>query len=380
MAVIRESQGGAGEAQGESQAPRARKWQAIVRKGGYSLSRVFWQKREAETWARRVEDAIVSATPAAPFDRAAWLRRPTSALAPAVDDSRPHPGWTLARAFGHYGDTVTPAKKGGDQELRRVAMWEAHPLGAKRLDALTTADLQDYADTRLAAGRAASTVRLDIMVVRALYRDAGRAWGLAGLRNPAVDLRLPAPAPGRQRRLEDAHEDHGEGEEARLRAALAAAPSGPEMLDLMDVALETGMRQGEILALTKGQLRRVRGARFVEQPDSKNGHPRRVVLSTRAVAILDRRAQGKGPEARLFTMMGADLRQRWNAARKKAKVDGFRWHDLRHEALSRMAGMGLTIGELQAQSGHRTAGVLLRYVNARPQDVAEKLVRAGLVG
>ena len=50
-----------------------------------------------------------------------------------------------------------------------------------------------------------------------------------------------------------------------------------------------------------------------------------------------------------------------------------RFHDLRHEALSRMAGMGLTIGELQAQSGHTTAQILLRYVNARAGDIAKKL-------
>ena len=52
---------------------------------------------------------------------------------------------------------------------------------------------------------------------------------------------------------------------------------------------------------------------------------------------------------------------------------GFRFHDLRHEALSRMAGLGLTIGELQAQSGQRTAQILLRYVNAKPSEIAKKL-------
>lgn len=361
MAVLRESQVAAG-----------RKWQAIVRKGGFSLSRVFWQKREAEAWARRAEDAIVSATPASPFDRAAWLSAPVASLVPPVDDARPHRGWTLGRALRHYGDTVSCGKKGGDQELRRIAAWRAHALAAGRLDELTAAHLQDHVDARLASGRAASTVRLDVMLLRALYRDAARVWNMEGLGNPAAAVRLPSHAPGRQRRLEDGHEDDA-GDEARLRAALAGVPSGAEMLDLLDVALETGMRQGEILSMTAGQLRRVRGVRFVEQPDSKNGQPRRVTLSTRAAAVLDRRAQGKGPAARLFAMTGADLRQRWTAARNKAGVEGFRWHDLRHESLSRMAALGLTIGELQAQSGHRTAAVLLRYVNARVQDVAKKL-------
>lgn len=355
----------------ESQTARGRKWQAIVRKGGFSLSRTFWQKREAEAWARRCEDAVASATPAAPFDRVAWVSGPVPD-GPAVDDTRPHTRWTLDRALEHYAEHVTPKKKGSDQELRRIARWRAHALATKRLDELTAAHLQDHADDRLAAGRAASTVRLDVMVLRALYRDAARLWNLEGLGNPGGSVRLPAPASGRQRRLEDGHEEDA-GEEARLRAALAGMPSGAEMLDLLDVALETGMRQAEVLGLKAGQLRRVRGTRYIEQPDSKNGQPRRVTLSTRAAAILDRRAEGRDPAARLFTMGGPDLRQRWNVARRKARVEGFRWHDLRHEALSRMAGLGLTIGELQAQSGHRTAAVLLRYVNARVQDVAKKL-------
>ena len=54
-------------------------------------------------------------------------------------------------------------------------------------------------------------------------------------------------------------------------------------------------------------------------------------------------------------------------------MQDFRFHDVRHEALSRMADMNMTLGELQAQSGHRTAQMLMRYVNARPKDILAKL-------
>jgi integrase len=50
-----------------------------------------------------------------------------------------------------------------------------------------------------------------------------------------------------------------------------------------------------------------------------------------------------------------------------------KFHDLRHEGLSRMANRNLTLGELQAQSGHRTAQVLMRYLNARVVEVRRKL-------
>ena len=103
-----------------------------------------------------------------------------------------------------------------------------------------------------------------------------------------------------------------------------------------------------------------------EQPDCKNSDPRHVTLSMRAAVIIRWRAEGKAPDELLFPWKPADLRQRWNVARKKAGVLDFRWHDLRHEGLSRMADKGMHIGMLSAQSGHRTVAVLKRYLNAKP--------------
>lgn len=347
-----------------------RKIQAIIRKGGYSLSRTFWRTGQAHDWARRVEDAIASAIPAQPFKRDEWLHNIPDSK--EVDDSKPHAGWMLKRALEHYGEHVSPMKKGHEQERKRLAKWQTHRLASKRLDTVTTAELQAHVDERIRAGRSASTVRLEMMLLRAVYRDAASAWGMAGLVNPVAALKLPTPAAHRQRRLEDAHGEEA-GEEQRLRDALSMAKGGADMLDLLDLALETGMRQSEILLLTAGQLKRVRGARFIEQLDSKNGLPRRVTLSTVATAIIERRAEGLDPCKTLFSISPNLLWKRWDAVRKKAGVTGFRWHDLRHEALSRMAGKGLNIGELQAQSGHKTPAILLRYVNAKPQDVAKKL-------
>ena len=97
-------------------------------------------------------------------------------------------------------------------------------------------------------------------------------------------------------------------------------------------------------------------------------------LSKTAVAIIDRWRAGKGAGERLFKQTPADLRQRWRSALKAAGVSNLRWHDLRHEALTRMAvdkGMGVEM--LRHMSGHRTVKVLLDYVNPSHQDVAKKL-------
>ena len=126
-----------------------------------------------------------------------------------------------------------------------------------------------------------------------------------------------------------------------------------------------------------GQVKSIRSGRYIERPDSKNGHPRRVVLTTRAAATLDDLI-GKLPEGaiedhKLFRLNAQQVDYRWRQARAKAQVKGLRFHDLRHEGLSRMAEKGLNLGELREQSGHRTAQVLLTYVNARVSEVAKKL-------
>ena len=345
--------------------------QAIVRKRGYSLSRVLPTKRAAQEWAGRVEAAIAVSGPDMPFHRTAWL--PTikqESIAP-LDDSLPHGGWTLDRALKHYGERVSPLKKGWRQETRRIAAWRRHSLATKRLDSVNTADVQSYANSRVAEGRSGSTVRHDVMLLRALYRDAVKMWKLS-LTNPCAGVELPSPAPHRERRLEDGRGEQA-GEEQRLRAALATRNRGDELVDLFDLATATGLRLSELLPLRAEAVRSRDGLVSVELGKSKNGHGRRVVLDSASQAIVHRRLEGKETGHRLFTVSESARARAWAAARCEAGVTGLRWHDLRHEALSRMANKGLHIGELQAQSGHRTPTMLLRYVNARAADIKGKL-------
>lgn len=361
MAVIRAQQTTAGK-----------KWQAVVRKRGHALSKTFWRQVKAQDWARGVEDAIAGATTAKPFDRTEWLRDPEPELPETpVDDGTPHAGWILKQALEHYRDTVTPKKKGAVQERKRIAQWLARDLAAMRMDKLTTDEVQAHVDARAGQGRAAPTIRNEVLLLSALYRYAADAWKLPVV-NPVTKARLPSLPAGRQRRLEDAHEEGADADEARILSACREV-GGDVLADLVALAVETGLRQGELLSLTKGEVKRRRGLTSVELPDSKNGHARRVVANKRAAEILSARSEGLADAARLFPLPADTLRHQWAKARDKAGLPGLRFHDLRHEGISRMADRGLTIGELQAQSGHRTAQILLRYVNARAGDIARKL-------
>ena len=362
MAVVREVSRGLG-----------RGFQAIVRKGGYSLSRVHGTRKNAAEWAGRVEAAIAASGPDKPFDRAAWLPSTGQQESLAVlDESCPHGGWTVSKALEHYGETLAQAKKGYAVESVRIRMWQTSAIAGTRLDALTLDDIQAVVAARL-VGRAGDTVRRETNVLRALYRDAGKVWRIKGLPDPFKGLELPSPAEHRERRLQDGHGDEL-GEEDRLRAALATWKQKPDVhLDLFDFSIETGLRLGEAHAVRVCHLTTARGVTRVELPDSKGGGPRRVVLSARAREIAERRREGLPKTAKLFPVSESARRRAWKAAREKADVEDLRWHDLRHEGISRMASKGLHLGEVMAQSGHRDAESVKRYMNAKAKDISDKL-------
>lgn len=371
MATVREVQS----------ARTGRGYQTVVRKRGHNLSRVFVTKRDAQDWGKRVEAAISIAGPDKPFNRPYWLDvfkvLPVfkKSAAPAKDPdehAKPQAGWTLRRAFDHYGNTVLPGQKAERKALSRIKAWENGPLAGKRLAEVTRGDVRAFIAGRLDAGRAANTVRNDVFTLSALYTVAVEKWDL-DVTNPVRPGDLPTPPPGRQARLQDAQHGQEKGDEGRLLDALRQGPDSVEMRLLFAVAVDTGLRRSELVGLRRRHLVREDGEALLRMPDSKNGVPRRVVLTGRAARILSRRATGRKADDRLFSLSGDGVQYRLEKAREAVGLAHVRFHDLRHEAISRAAARGLTIGELQAQSGHSTAQVLLRYINARVGDIGRKL-------
>ena len=352
-------------------------WQAIVRRRGHSLSRVLSSRKDALAWAGRVEAAIDVSGPDKPFLKADWLPAvrvvEDAAVGHADPDELPEPSpqWTVRRALEHYEDTLLAGTKAELKALSRTKAWKERPLADKRLCEVTRADVRAVINERVAAGRAANTVRNDVFTLSAIYTAAQDEWEL-DIGNPVRPGDLPAPPSPRQARLQDARGKHKLSHEERLRAALALGLDAQEMDDLFTLALDTGMRRGEILSLMAGDLLLEDGVDSIMARKTKTV-PRAVVLSARAAEILTRRAEDKEPEERLFTLTGDEVQYRLEVARALAKLPHVRFHDLRHEAMSRMAARGLTIGELSNQSGHRTAQVLLGYINKRAADIKGKL-------
>jgi integrase len=299
---------------------RGNTWQVQVRRQGFPpLSRTFKRKADADQWARHKEAEI---------DRGEL---------PA--DHRALRLLTLGALLERYGAMVTPKKRGADQEHYKLRVLLGHPIARLSLDRITAAEIANYRDARLSSVKG-DTVRRELAVLRHCLELARDEWGIGLASNSASRVKLPAVGQGRQRRAS----------EEELQQLLNACRSDkstwlPAMIIL---AVETGMRRGELLAMrwVDVDFR----ARTVHLQITKNGQPRTVPLSPRAHEVLRRLPQGAGT---IFPVSANAFRLAWERLRRRVGVIGLRFHDLRHEAVSRFFEKGLSMAEVAAISGHR---------------------------
>ena len=198
-----------------------------------------------------------------------------------------------------------------------------------------------------------------LQIISQVYVVASTEWAIDGVRNPVRGVRMPRANTGRDRRLEG-------DEEERLLAGCEECGC-PWLRPLVVMALETGMRQGELLALRRENTR----GNVVCLPNTKNGKPRSVPLSTRALAGLS--SLPVALQGAVFPIGVDSLEWYWRKACRLAEVEGLRFHDLRHEATSRLFERGLDMMEVASITGHRTLVMLQRYTHLRAARLAEKL-------
>ena len=149
-----------------------------------------------------------------------------------------------------------------------------------------------------------------------------------------------------------------------------------EILAFFTLALATGMRKSEILEITASEVFDGESGLSIVKRDTKNGTPRTIYLSAKAEDAIKKLMHGKAGAQRLFSLAPTMICNGWRTARDNARCPDLRLHDLRHEAISRMADAGMSIGALSSMSGHKTSQMLMRYVNASEADIRAKLALA----
>jgi integrase len=128
------------------------------------------------------------------------------------------------------------------------------------------------------------------------------------------------------------------------------------------------MRRGELLAMRWSDVD-LRG-RKVKVTRTKNGHPRSVPLTVKATETFTS-IEEKGDC--VFPITANAARLAWERLKRRAGVTNLRFHDLRHEAISRFFEKGLNVPEVALISGHRDVRMLLRYTHPMNEGILRKL-------
>jgi integrase len=144
------------------------------------------------------------------------------------------------------------------------------------------------------------------------------------------------------------------------------------MESMVIFAIETAMRLGEIINLSWSEIDYER--KIATLLVTKNGDVRQVPLSTLAIQSiknLPRHIERSRVFWRWETVSGFE--SSWQRVLSNSNLLNFRFHDLRHEATSRMFEKGFSLAEVATISGHKTWSMLRRYTHLKAEDLVKKL-------
>lgn len=347
-------------------------YQVKIRKKGHKpLSKNFDKKAQAQAWAREVEAALDSKT-------FVDFRKAEKSLVTDLLDT--------------YEEEITPTKKSQRTERAAIANlkkgFEHRVLASVQPD-----DVAAYAKHRQSeegGGVGPDTVRRELQILSELYVTARALWQINAV-NPVPDARKIlekrrqlAAGVKRSRRLQP-------GELELLCNTYHKLPT--DLSSLIEFAVETAMRRGEMFAMRREHIDWQASTLVI--PESKTDHQtgkqgRIIPLSPKAKAIL--KALPAQIDGRVWLNTDVDsisrgfnrtLKQARTAYEKDCAEKGIeasqtllidlRFHDLRHEATSRLFEKGLSLPEVAAITGHEDWESLKRYTHPQADMLAQKL-------
>ena len=319
-----------------------RQWEARIRRKGYPVTcKTFDTKFEAEAWSRDVESEM---------DKGIFTTRKEAESV------------TLKELLQRYLDEYVPALASPKREANRVKALQNRSLSMRIVATIRGQDITNFIRERQSEGVGGNTIRLDLAVLSRVFNLAISSWGLESIRNPVEKVSKPKVAKGRTRRLE----------EGEFESLLMHAPTPFKLI--LQFAVESAMRREEIASIEWKDVNFER--RTVYLPKTKNSEERTVPLSPAALDILTE-AKAIQKNSKVFAMSADAITQAMEQARKLATIENLHFHDLRHEATSRLfEHTDLDVMEIRAITGHRNLQMLARYSHLRTQRLANRLAGA----
>lgn len=306
-----------------------------------SQSKSFRTKAEAVQWARHAEIELDQSGFSIPSEK------------------------TFGDLLKRYQEAVSPAKRSGAWEVKRIRTLLRDPLAAVPLKNLSSRHIAQWRD-RSQQRMSGETILRDINILNHACKVAIQEWHWLR-QNPFQGVERPKGNPPRDRRVSN------EEIEAIILAGGYAPDTYPETRIARTVAaflfaLETGMRQGEIAKLRPSDDHN----QYVFVGEAKNGESRYVPLTRRAREILDQvHGDFKISADSISSLFTQKIKTK--AAIAVPSIKTLHFHDSRGEALTRLARI-LPVLDLAKVSGHKDLKILLNtYYRVTPEELAMKI-------
>jgi integrase len=232
-------------------------------------------------------------------------------------------------------------------------------FGSFNLAEITTEMISDYRFERLQTVQPA-TVYQELSLLRRMWNVARKEWKWTK-DNPVADLSFSIGNSNARDRWLTIEEEKN----------LLDRASNPEWLrPLLIVALNTGLRRGEILNLTWKDIDFQRKLLTVQK--SKNGEKRSVPMSQTLRDAL------KGIKVinipgHVFPISVRSLRAAFDKTLEKAEIKDFHFHDLRHTFATRLVQNGVDLYKLKELLGHKTLAMVMRYAHHYPESLRDSI-------
>lgn len=309
-----------------------KRWKAVIRKKGYpKRTKTFDTKKEASAWAVTYENT----------------------LAQGIDESLIK-GITFEVLIRRYLAEETIKKKTAYNEsltLNKFLSDFPH-ITKKHINDVSAFDIAQWREER-EKHVTGSTINREWDGLSVVYTHAMKGWGLPIKENPFLLVNRPKKGKPRDQRINE-QDIKLLLESLDYQIGSPVEKANHKVAWCLLFAIETAMRLGEILKLENSDI----NGRIALLRDTKNGDDRKVPLSKNAMDLIGCLPNGFPINISSSYFQGVFIRNR------PPELQHIRFHDTRHEALSRMAKKVHNPMDLAKISGHRDLRILLNtYYN-----------------
>jgi len=332
---------------------RGTSWQAIVRRKEYSKSQTFRTKTDALNWATELEAKI--------YRNTAGL--PESAKAYQFDE--------LVQSYRQHSlESVRGLGRTKDNVLTRIEIALGH-FSAQ----LTRNQIAEFAENRRARGVKPATLNIDMIYIETVLQHAIDVMDINIDLQPIKSVKKQLNAAGATGKADERDRRPSEDELDQLINHFDTSPSTRiAMKQVILFAIATGMRLGEICKIEWSDLDEEKEKLTIrdrKHPAKKRNHNIPLVKngSFDPIAILSVQRLITGNLKRIFPYSPQSVSTSFRRACKKLSIKDLRFHDLRHDGISRLFENGFQIQHVMLISGHSDLKQLSRYTNTRADDV-----------